>query len=116
MSESAFFNGLADWPSEEDIYTIAVSDGFGVYIPQIFCQRYEKTDSISEEDWNCCLKGPHWDDENGNFTVNEHYDEAWTNVLDNWGKIYTAPDGSKIKLTIWQDGDVFILQQRIEED
>ena len=73
---------------EEFNWEIAVDASWGIYIPQRFCESYEKPDNISEEDWAICLKGPE----------HEWYWEAWDEIRMNYkvefnGKILTLDYG-----------------------
>jgi hypothetical protein len=86
---------------------IAVGDSWGIYCPQIFCQRYERNEEVSQNDWDCCLEGPSWEDENGNTVHNEWYWEAWNSITENW---YQIENGKKI--TAYQDGDVFLVREK----
>jgi hypothetical protein len=96
--------------SEEDAFDyigIAVGDSWGIYCPQVFCQQHEKNEEVLQDDWDCCLRGPHWEDSEDRLIQNEWYWEAWTAVLDNW---YTMNNGRKI--IAYQDGDVFYIVEK----
>jgi len=94
-----------DSDSEPDYESLLiVDDHHGIYIPQVFCQQYEKTDQVSQTDWNICLSGPD----------NELYWEAWESILDDWEAEETDESGKKYKIGIFQDGSLFQTRRLIE--
>lgn len=83
---------------------LIVDDHHGIYVPQVFCQRYKKTDKVSQEDWDICLSGPD----------HEFYWESWEIILDNWGGEETDQAGNKYQIGIYQDGCLFQTRRLIE--
>lgn len=78
-----------------DSAVLLVSDGFGIYIPQIFCERhnFEMVIGIDWEDWQTCLDGPD----------NPHYWESWETILDN----ATVLDETGTNWYLYQDQDLW---------
>lgn len=103
LNETVHWQPLAnftDFDQEEDDGTeaICIIDGAnGIYVPQAFCRRYEKTDKVEQEDWDICLSGPD----------HEFYWEAWDNILNHWGGEETDKTGSTFQVYLFQDGDLF---------
>ena len=64
----------------EMCYDVAVDCQRGIYMPQAFCQMYDRPDNVSKEDWEICLIGPYKDEERN---VNEEYYDAWVEITDN---------------------------------
>jgi hypothetical protein len=120
--------------NEELNGSLILSDARGIYIPQNFCEGWQQN-NISDDDWQCCLRGPYWEEEipctpwqkflrmlacyvntglvdwniqEFRTVYNEWYWEAWTSILDNWE---ATVDG--IKCTLYQDGDVWMLEEKI---
>jgi len=81
----------------EDELEHIVDDCRGIYIPQFFCQNYEKTEGVDNEDWEICLSGPD----------HEHYWEAWDNILSSWETTEEDCNGLVFKITIEQDGALY---------
>lgn len=73
-----------------------VDGGFGIYVPQVWAERYGELAVISahvdKEDVDILLSGPDHKD----------YDEAWENVLNNY-----SHEVQGIKHYLYQDGDLF---------
>lgn len=78
-----------------DSAVLLVSDGFGIYIPQIFCERHnlEMIVGVDWEDWQNCLDGPD----------NPHYWESWETILDN----ATVLDETGTNWYLYQDQDLW---------
>lgn len=78
---------------------LLVSDGFGVYIPQVFTERvnFDRLRNVDPEDWAIISKGPTED--------NIHYWEAWDCILS--AANVTADDGAVYYL--WQDGALWAI-------
>lgn len=75
-----------------------IVDGcWGIYVPQRFCQRYEKIDRVDQDDWDACLAGPD----------HEFYWEAWDSILSDWYYEEIDANGGVWKIFISQDGDLF---------
>jgi hypothetical protein len=93
------FADIADLDQEDDATeTMCIVDGAnGIYVPQAFCRRYEKTDKVEQEDWEICLSGPD----------HEYYWESWNNILDNWGGEETDGAGNTFEISLYQDGDLY---------
>lgn len=53
---------------------LIVDDSYGDNVPQVFCKRYFKPESVDKESWEICLSGPN----------HEEYWEAWSEVLLSW--------------------------------
>ena len=85
---------------------LIVDDYHGIYVPQIFCERFEKTDKVSQEDWDICLSGPD----------HEHYWDSWETILNEWGGEETDQSGNRYQIGIYQDGDLFHTRRRIEAE
>lgn len=87
------------WDEEENIETTFIVDSHhGIYIPQIFCQSYEKVDNVCQEDWDICLSGPD----------HEWYWDAWSEILNSWNYKESDALGSIFEVFIdQQDGDLF---------
>ena len=132
-----------EWPEDECDH-IALSDVHGIYIPQLFAQAYEKTDSVSQEDWDCILVGPwitrvrpdlspaerfinawrdflrygEWDwecPENMEEVVNEWYWEAWNQVESDWGFEVEEKDGYRWEYFLYQDGDLRVMKRPVDK-
>lgn len=94
------FADIAEFDQEEDdaTETMCIVDGAnGIYVPQAFCRRYEKTDKVEQEDWDICLSGPD----------HEFYWEAWENILNDWGGEETDGAGNTFEIYLFQDGDLY---------
>lgn len=94
------FADIAEFDQEEDdaTETMCIVDGAnGIYVPQAFCRRYEKTDKVEQEDWDICLSGPD----------HEFYWEAWENILNHWGGEETDGAGNTFEIYLYQDGDLY---------
>lgn len=74
-----------------------VDGSWGIYVPQQFCQRYQKVDGVNQEDWDACLAGPDHKD----------YWEAWDTILGDWQYEETDIQGRIWRVYISQDGDLF---------
>jgi hypothetical protein len=86
------------WDDDAEIERELIVDGHhGIYVPQTFCQRYYKTDDISQEDWDICLAGPD----------HEGYWEAWDEILSWWATEETDGMGNVFKIFLEQDQDLF---------
>lgn len=76
---------------------LILSDGHGIYIPQLFCDGFDAADAarinVDFKDVEICQAGP---DE-------EWYWEAWQSILDSCS--FTDADGKVWRL--WQDGDLW---------
>jgi hypothetical protein len=84
--------------NEPEIFSECIVDGsWGIYVPQRFCQNYEKTSGVSQEDWDICLAGPD----------HELYWEAWDEILSNWGGEETDAMGNVFRVYIEQESDLF---------
>jgi len=81
---------------------ILIGDSYGIYIPQEFCEQFGPrerwSDAVSQDDWDCCLKGPH---------DNEWYWDAWNNIEQD--AVYQGDDftGNRKGWRISQNGDVW---------
>jgi hypothetical protein len=84
-----------DWPETQS--ECIVDGSWGIYVPQRFCERYKKIDSVSQDDWDICLFGPE----------HELYWEAWDEILNDWTFEETDSNGGVWKIYISQDGDLF---------
>ena len=83
------------WPEGE---SECIIDGcWGIYVPQQFCQRYEKVSGVSQEDWDICLAGPE----------RELYWDAWDAVLNDWQFEEADSNGGVWRISLHQDGDLF---------
>lgn len=93
------FAEIAEGCEEDDeTESICIVDGgFGIYVPQTFCRRYEKTDNVTQEDWDICLSGPD----------HEFYWESWESILNCWGGEETDKSGNTFKIFLFQDGDLY---------
>ena len=76
---------------------LLVSDGFGVYIPQVFTERvnFTRLKNADPADWEIISQGPD----------TEYYWEAWDCILA--GVNLVADDGAEYYL--WQDGDLWAI-------
>ena len=84
-----------NWPETES--DCIIDGSWGIYVPQQFCQRYEKLDCISQEDWDICLAGPE----------HELYWDSWDVILGDWQYEETDIQGRIWKIYISQDGDLY---------
>lgn len=94
------FADIAESDQEEDdgVETMCIIDGAnGIYIPQAFCRRYEKTDKVHQEDWDICLSGPD----------HKFYWEAWETILSQWGGKETDGAGNIFENYLYEDGDLY---------
>jgi hypothetical protein len=138
----SFLDPIAEdeWP-EDEVDHIAFSDRNGIYIPQLFATHYEKTDNVSQEDWDCILAGPwitrrrpdlspaelfinawrdfiaygEWDWDcpaNMEEVPNEWYWEAWNQVESDWG-YETEENGYTWEYYLHQDGDLFVMKRSV---
>lgn len=86
------------WDDEEDIdRECIVNDAHGIYIPQVFCERYKKLDCVTQEDWDICLSGPEHD----------LYWDAWNEILNDWRFEEADAMGNVFEIFLDQDGDLF---------
>lgn len=96
-----------------------INNAHGRYIPQIFCQQEDAQAwaGVSQEDWDTCLAGP---DE-------EHYDEAWADILDHATYQGTEAERQRARFTgralatygwrlLQEDGDVFMVSAEETSD
>lgn len=90
-----------DWPEPES-YCI-IDGSWGIYVPQQFCQRYEKVSGVSQEDWDICLAGPE----------HELYWDAWDEILTDWHFEETDSFGKVWRIYISQDGDLYQYRELI---
>lgn len=76
-----------------------VSSGFGIYIPQVWAERYgaqaAETAGVRREHVNVLLLGPH-------LSPFEEYDYAWERVLDDY--CHTVDN---VDHFLYQDGDLY---------
>ncbi|MFZ9326520.1 MAG: hypothetical protein ACO24H_03535 [Polynucleobacter sp.] len=95
----------SSWPDAES--TCIIDGAHGIYVPQQFCQRYEKTENVCQEDWDICLAGPD----------HEHYWESWDAILNDWGGEEFDELNGVYRIWIEQDGDLFQYRQldRVEK-
>jgi hypothetical protein len=82
---------------------LIVDDHHGIYVPQVFCERYEKTEDVPQEDWDICLSGPD----------HEYYWDSWEIILDNWGFQESDDAGNKWRIALYQEGCLFQARQII---
>lgn len=75
--------------------SLMISDAHGVYIPQVFTQKYERDawGTIDDWSWEACAAGP---DADG-------YWDAWTAILDNASHV----DENGNLWFLHQDGDLW---------
>lgn len=78
-----------------DSAVLLVSDGFGIYIPQVFCRnhKFEMIVGVDWEDWQNCLDGPD----------NPRYWESWETILDS----VTVLDETGTNWHLYQDQDLW---------
>lgn len=57
-----------------EIEDFLISSGHGIYIPEIFTQRFTIKGNVPQWAWDTCKKGPDAKD----------YWEAWWEILDTW--------------------------------
>ncbi len=75
---------------------LLLSDARGIYIPRDFVQGFDL------EKWH--IDAENWAAETCNDPDNEHYWDAWDQVLNN---AYFIDNGKKY--TLYQDGDLFAI-------
>ena len=75
--------------------SLMISDAHGVYIPQVFTQKYDRSawGQISDWAWETCAAGPDA----------EGYWDAWTELMDH--SIHMDANGNAWH--VYQDGDVW---------
>jgi hypothetical protein len=103
------FANIAEFDQEDDdaTETMCIIDGAnGIYVPQAFCSRYEKTDRVDQEDWEICGSGPD----------HEFYWEAWENILNSWGDEETDGAGNTFEIYLYQDGDLYQCRRPVAPD
>lgn len=87
-----------DFEEVEEFDSACIVDGHhGIYVPQLFCQRYEIAGDISREDWGICLAGPD----------HENYWEAWDEILSCWRAEETDGMGNVFEVFLQHDQDLF---------
>jgi len=100
--------------------SLLIVDGYhGIYVPQIFCERFEKTDKVSQEGWDICLSGPYVEfeiDRHFGRRPQEHYWDSWEIILNEWGGEETDQAGNRYQTGIYQDGDLFQTRRLIEAE
>lgn len=89
----------------ESIFSILVTDSYGIYIPSIFCE------SLTEEDLNSlndvhileCIHKIRREDSALNY---EHYWEDWEYILNSYRKTVNG-----IIYSIYQSGDLWLVNE-----
>ena len=85
---------------------LLVNDANGIYIAQVFCERYADSIKNKEElqdDINTCLEGPE----------NEEYWDAWVDVMDN--AVLIADNGQEMNVgNIGEGGDLWAIPEGYE--
>lgn len=87
----------------DDSYRLLVSDGHGIYIPQIFIRQYLECiikDTIRQDDIYILQSGPEHD----------WYWDAWDAVLDN----AVLVDEYGTRWTLYQNGDLWAIKEGTE--
>lgn len=84
-----------DFPETES--ELIVDGCFGIYVPQRFCQCFQRLSCVSQEDWEICLSGPDHPD----------YWEAWDTILGDWTYEEEDGNGGVWRIYISQDDSVF---------
>lgn len=131
---------VEDWP-EDEVSHIVLSGVHGQYIPQLFAIHYEKTENVSQEDWDCIRSGPwvervrpdlsfakrfvnawksylqwgEWDwrcEDNVEKIPSEWYWEAWNQVESDWG--FEREEGGYLwEYFLFQDGDLRMMRRAV---
>lgn len=98
--------------TEDDvkIEDFLISSGFGIYIPQIFTERFEKQDCVSDWAWETCKKGPPEDKENYD------YDEAWAEILDTYEYFCYEGNGCTFRYFLQHEEDLCLIRQFISQE
>lgn len=101
---------------DEDIKIeeILISSGYGIYIPQMFTELFEKKDEVPQLAWNTCKKGP--DSEDDSYGKNYDYWDAWTEILDRWEYFSYEGNGCTYKYFLQHDGDLCLMRQFISQE
>lgn len=99
---------------EPEVEDFLISSGFGIYIPQMFAERFEKRDKISDEAWEVCKKGP--DSKDDSYGKNYDYWDAWTEILDKWEYFRYEGYGCTYRYFLQHDGDLCLMRQFISQE
>lgn len=94
-----------------------ISGAHGIYIAQIFTERFEIQGDVSKEAWETCKKGPFSADDSDER--NYDYLDAWTEILDTWGYLSYEGCGNTFKYFLEQqetDGDLCLMRQFVDHD
>ena len=92
------------------IEEILISSGFGKYIPQMFVERYQKQDCVSDSAWETCKKGPPGEEENYD------YEEAWAEILDNYQYFSYEGNGCTYRYFLKHEEDLCLMRQFISQE
>jgi len=99
---------------EPEVEDFLISSGFGIYIPQMFTEQFEKRDEIPDWAWETCKKGPINKDDSG--TDNYDYWDAWTEILDKWEYFCYEGYGCTYRYFLEQDGDLRLMRQFVSQE
>lgn len=96
---------------------VLISGSFGIFIPQMFVQKYERFGDVPESAWEICSRGPIENAESDQ--ENYDYYDAWTEILDNWNYLSYEGCGNTYKYFLEQsddNGDLCLMRQFIDHD
>lgn len=94
--------------NEAEVEETLISSGFGIYIPQMFTDLFEKEESVSQLAWDTCKKGP--------SEENEDYWSAWAEILDTWEYFRNEGHGCSYRYFLSQDEGLCLMRQFIDQE
>lgn len=103
-----------DEGAEPEIDDFLISSGYGIYIPQMFAELFEKRDEIPDWAWETCKKGPISKDDSG--TDNYDYWDAWSEILDKWEYFSYEGYGCTYRYFLDASEDLCLMRQFIDHE
>ena len=100
--------------SEPEVESFLIGSGYGIYIPQMFTEQFEKRDEVPDSIWEICKKGPINEDDSG--TENYDYWDAWIEILDKWEYFCYEGYGCTYRYFLQHDGDLCLMRQFINQE
>lgn len=92
------------------IEEVLISSGYGIYIPQMFVERFEKLECVSDWAWNTCKKGP------SIYKENTDYEDAWSEILDNYQYFRYEGYGCTYRYFLEHEEDLCLMRQFISQE
>lgn len=89
---------------------VLIGSGYGIYIPQMFVERFQKLDCVSDWAWETCKKGPPKNKDDYD------YYEAWAEILDNYQYFSYEGYGCTYRYFLQHEEDLCLMRQFISQE